>query len=82
MLITGNTGFKGAWLTIMLKSLNADVYGFSDCIPWDRAILSNYWLKKEITQFWGKIENYNNFNDAYSIIKPDFLFLPYAIKFS
>lgn len=30
ILITGNTGFKGSWLSIFLKSINAEVYGLSD----------------------------------------------------
>lgn len=29
VLITGNTGFKGSWLSMMLYSLGADVYGYS-----------------------------------------------------
>ena len=29
VLITGHTGFKGSWLCLLLKSLGADVYGYS-----------------------------------------------------
>lgn len=29
VLVTGHTGFKGSWLTLILKSLGADVIGFS-----------------------------------------------------
>lgn len=29
VFITGHTGFKGSWLTIWLRKLGADVYGFS-----------------------------------------------------
>ena len=29
VLITGHTGFKGTWLTIILLSLGAKVYGYS-----------------------------------------------------
>ena len=29
ILITGHTGFKGAWLCIILKYLNAKIYGIS-----------------------------------------------------
>ena len=32
VLITGNTGFKGTWLTIWLLELGAEVYGISDKI--------------------------------------------------
>ena len=30
ILITGNTGFKGSWLTFFLKYLGCKVYGISD----------------------------------------------------
>ena len=33
VLITGNTGFKGSWLTIWLRSLGAHVRGFSLDLP-------------------------------------------------
>ena len=29
VLVTGNTGFKGAWLSLLLKELGADVVGYS-----------------------------------------------------
>ena len=33
VLVTGHTGFKGSWLAIWLKSLNANVIGISKDIP-------------------------------------------------
>lgn len=33
VLVTGHTGFKGGWLCLLLRTLGADVYGFSDRIP-------------------------------------------------
>jgi CDP-glucose 4,6-dehydratase len=33
VLLTGHTGFKGAWLALWLQSLGATVTGFSDCVP-------------------------------------------------
>ena len=33
ILITGNTGFKGSWLTIWLLKLGAEVYGISNDVP-------------------------------------------------
>ena len=29
VLVTGHTGFKGSWLTLLLKSLGADVMGYA-----------------------------------------------------
>ncbi len=33
VLLTGHTGFKGAWLSLWLQSLGADVTGFSSGVP-------------------------------------------------
>jgi CDP-glucose 4,6-dehydratase len=33
VLITGHTGFKGAWLTLWLRRLGAQVTGFADSVP-------------------------------------------------
>jgi CDP-glucose 4,6-dehydratase len=33
VLLTGHTGFKGAWLSLWLQSLGAHVTGFSDGVP-------------------------------------------------
>jgi CDP-glucose 4,6-dehydratase len=33
VLITGNTGFKGAWLALWLDRLGAELVGFSDGVP-------------------------------------------------
>jgi CDP-glucose 4,6-dehydratase len=29
VLITGHTGFKGSWLSIILNFLNSEIYGYS-----------------------------------------------------
>ena len=33
VLVTGHTGFKGAWLSLWLHHLGANVVGYSDGIP-------------------------------------------------
>jgi len=33
VLVTGHTGFKGAWLTLWLRALGARVTGFADTVP-------------------------------------------------
>ncbi len=33
VLVTGHTGFKGAWLSLWLQALGAEVTGFSDAVP-------------------------------------------------
>jgi CDP-glucose 4,6-dehydratase len=38
ILITGHTGFKGAWLSLWLQDMGAAVYGYSDGVPTEPAL--------------------------------------------
>ena len=73
VLITGNTGFKGPWLSLFLKTLGAKVIGYSDSIYWQRGIFD----KKNINcikQYWGDIRNYNNIKNVIKKETPDIIF--------
>ena len=47
ILITGNTGFKGSWLSLCLLSLGAKVYGFSNEIKTQPSLYKALKLKKK-----------------------------------
>lgn len=38
VLVTGHTGFKGAWLSLWLQEMGAEVYGYSVDVPTDPAL--------------------------------------------
>ena len=59
ILITGNTGFKGTWLTLTLKLLGANIVGYSDKRPKKKSVISTPWLKENINQYYGKVENFS-----------------------
>lgn len=74
VLITGNTGFKGSWLTTWLIMLGADVYGYSIDVPTSPAMFNVLGLEKKMHQFFGDIRDKEALNDYVRKIKPDFLF--------
>ena len=74
VLITGNTGFKGSWLSLCLITLGAKIYGFSDTIKTKPSLYQTLNLKKKITQYWGDISNYKILNNVFSKVKPDIVF--------
>lgn len=41
VLVTGHTGFKGTWLTLMLKELGAITHGFSLSLPSEPSLFMN-----------------------------------------
>lgn len=73
VLVTGNTGFKGSWLTMWLKELGAEVYGFSDIIPTQPSLYEILDLEKEVHQIWGDITFPEEIENAIHRVKPDFL---------
>ena len=48
VLITGHTGFKGAWLTATLKLIGADVTGYSLSAPTDTSLFEQLDIKTKI----------------------------------
>jgi CDP-glucose 4,6-dehydratase len=40
VLVTGHTGFKGAWLTLWLQSMGAQVTGFADGVPTEPSLFA------------------------------------------
>ena len=41
VMVLGNSGFKGAWLSLMLEQLNNEVVGVSDKIQWKHIIFND-----------------------------------------
>jgi CDP-glucose 4,6-dehydratase len=74
ILITGNTGFKGSWLTQVLLQKECEIFGFSDQIPTDPSLFGILSLEEKINQRWGDIREPNNLRNFILKIKPDFVF--------
>lgn len=74
ILITGDTGFKGSWLSIWLMSLGAKVYGYA--LPPKRKE-DNYVaceLDKKLHHVDGDIRDLKTLTDYFNNIQPDFVF--------
>lgn len=74
VLITGNTGFKGAWLSTWLLKLGADVYGISKDIPTSPSMFDEFDLKNKISYFEKDIRDLKSINEIFDKVKPDFIF--------
>ncbi len=72
VLVTGHTGFKGSWLVLWLKSLGAEVTGFSLKPPTD----PNHFdcLKMNIRSIIGDITKFNELQKAVDACGPDIVF--------
>lgn len=74
ILITGNTGFKGSWLTLALKHFGSNIIGYSDKKPLNNSIINEKWIKKNIKQYYNKIENFSFLKKVIKRERPDIIF--------
>lgn len=74
VLITGNTGFKGSWLSQWLLKLNADVYGYSIDIPTDPSLFDQLELQDKVNNKKGDVRDLENLKGYINEIKPDIIF--------
>ena len=74
VLITGNTGFKGSWLTIWLLKLGAKVYGISKDIPTKPSMFQELELTKKIDHIEKDIRDLELIKKIIKEVKPDFVF--------
>ena len=74
VLITGSTGFKGAWLANWLLLLGAKVVGVGLKPEKDSIIFNSLKLNKKIKQYFVDIKNFNKINFIIKKEKPDIIF--------
>ena len=74
VLITGQTGFKGSWLSIWLKELRAEVIGYSLEPPSEPNNFDASRLKNRIIHIHGDVRNLDHLLEAFHQYQPEFVF--------
>lgn len=74
ILVTGATGFKGAWLSQWLVNLGAKVYGIGYNPNQNKNLFYQLNLQKKINIKLFDIRNYNKLNTCVKRIKPSIIF--------
>lgn len=72
VLLTGHTGFKGGWLSVLLKYLNAEVAGLS-LAPEKESFYNKVDLGSIVTNVTGDIRIYDNLLEVQEGFSPDIL---------
>ena len=74
VLLTGHTGFKGAWLAEWLLLLGADVTGLALPSPTEPALFNQLGLAKRLRHQTGDIRDLATLHQVVEAVRPDFVF--------
>jgi len=74
VLVTGHTGFKGAWLAIWLKELGAEVIGYALDPPSHPSIFAATGLADKIIHEHGDIRDLDHLLDVFARYEPEIVF--------
>lgn len=72
VFITGNTGFKGSWLSLWLINQGANVFGYSLEIPTNPS--HHDILNLDIETVFGDIRDFQKLNQSLKSFRPDIVF--------
>jgi CDP-glucose 4,6-dehydratase len=71
VLITGHTGFKGSWLSLLLNQLGADVYGYALEPPTNPSLYNEAKIDELVTSFIGDVRDLDHLQKVMQQIQPE-----------
>jgi len=74
VFLTGNTGFKGSWLTIWLLEMGAEVVGYSNEVPTNPSLFEEAGLRNKIQYIEANINDLSTLERSMTESKPDVVF--------
>ena len=74
VLVTGHTGFKGAWLVRILHNLGAKVVGYSLGYPTNPCLFDLAHLDSDTKSIFGDIANYEMLEQVFKDFHPEVVF--------
>ncbi len=74
ILITGHTGFKGAWLSYIFYLNGSKIYGISNKILPGNSFFKALKLQDKVNNYFIDINNYDLLKKKINNIKPDIIF--------
>ena len=74
VLVTGHTGFKGSWLTLLLRSIGAEVMGYALAPDYSNSHYELLGLKNKINDVINDIRDIECLRTEVLAFQPDFVF--------
>lgn len=74
VLITGHTGFKGSWLSLLLHKLGANVYGYALEPPTTPSLFEEAKIEELIISYIGDVRDLAHLSEIFDEVKPEVVF--------
>lgn len=71
VLLTGHTGFKGSWMSVVLVNMGAKVIGYSSCSKDVVRLNDICGVKDQITHIKGDVRDLEHLMDVFNIYQPE-----------
>jgi len=71
VLLTGHTGFKGTWMSVMLANAGAKLVGYSSCSKKEARLFDICGIREQITHIKGDVRDLESLLDAFEQHQPE-----------
>lgn len=71
VLVTGHTGFKGSWMSVMLVNAGAEVTGYSSCSKTETRLFDLCGVKTQMTHLKGDVRDYAQLCSTFHKVQPE-----------
>ena len=71
VLLTGHTGFKGSWMSVMLVNAGAEVIGYSSCSKTETRLFDLCGAKDQITHIKGDVRDLDHLLEVFHTYQPE-----------
>lgn len=71
VLLTGHTGFKGSWMSVVLANAGAEIIGYSSCSKNEVRLFDLCGIKDQITHLKGDIRDLEHLKEVFKTYQPE-----------
>ena len=71
VLLTGHTGFKGSWMSVMLVNAGAEVLGYSSCSKTETRLFDMCGVKDQIKHVKGDVRDLDHLLEVFADFRPE-----------
>ena len=71
VLLTGHTGFKGSWMSVMLVNAGAKLIGYSSCSKKETRLFDLCGVKNQITHIKGDVRDLDHLLEVFKTYQPE-----------